>query len=97
LTRSMYPELQGLEQSELYEPTGCKTCAHTGYQGQTGVMECLPMTEPVRDAIREGKGTDFIRGVMTDEIGLNTLRENAFEKVARGETSTEEALRVSMV
>lgn len=93
----MYPELQGMEQPELYEPTGCKTCAHTGYQGQTGVMECLPITEPVRDAIREGKGTDFIRGVMTDEIGLNTLRENAFEKVARGETSTEEALRVSMV
>jgi type II secretory ATPase GspE/PulE/Tfp pilus assembly ATPase PilB-like protein len=92
----MYPELQGLE-PELFEPSGCKECAHTGYQGQTGVMECLPITESVRKAIREGKGTDVIRNIMTDELGLNTLRENAFEKVARGETSTEEALRVSMV
>ncbi len=92
----MYPELQGLE-PDVFEPAGCKECAHTGYQGQTGVMECLPVTESVRDAIREGKGTDFIRTVMTEDLGLNTLRENAFEKVATGKTSTEEALRVSMI
>ncbi len=92
----MYPVLD-VESLELYEPNGCKSCNQTGYRGQTGVMECLPATEPVRKAIRENLGTDEIRKIMTDELGLGTLRENAFQKVAEGKTSAEEALRVSMI
>lgn len=92
----MYPVLGDVE-SNIYTPEGCKKCGFTGYRGQMGVMECIPSSETFRKAIQQGLGTDEIQRVMTDEMGLHTLYENAFQKVSEGKTSVEEALRITMI
>jgi type II secretory ATPase GspE/PulE/Tfp pilus assembly ATPase PilB-like protein len=90
----MFPVLDQYDPS-LFEPSGCDECDQMGYNGQMGVMECIPTTEIIREAIRKKKGADRIRTLMTEELGLNTLRGNALEKVAQGVTSIEEAVRIT--
>jgi type II secretory ATPase GspE/PulE/Tfp pilus assembly ATPase PilB-like protein len=77
----------------LYGPKGCADCHMTGYSGRTGVFEVLKVTPDVRKLIEEKAATQTIRRKAIDE-GLIEVRHSALLKVAQGETSIEEVVRV---
>jgi len=79
---------------QVYEPVGCLECRDTGYQGRKGIYEMFQFSNKTRLMI--GKDTDIHdlrRAAIKD--GLQPLRLSGANKVAKGETTVEEVLRVA--
>ncbi len=73
---------------------GCAQCRGTGYTGRTGVFEVLPVSHKIRKLIHNGTDSAEIMRVARLD-GMMTLRECAIKKLAYGETSFEEVVRVT--
>ena len=71
----------------------CRACQGTGYTGQVGVFEVLPLTEEIRQLIENKPAPTSLR-LAARNHGLLTLREEGLRLVARGVTSLEELNRV---
>jgi type IV pilus assembly protein PilB len=76
-----------------YEPSGCVSCAQTGYRGRTGLYEVMPMSDEVRRLVLDGARHDELLRAARAQ-GMRTLREAGFENVQAGITSVPEVLRV---
>jgi type II secretory ATPase GspE/PulE/Tfp pilus assembly ATPase PilB-like protein len=85
--------LQPGQGQHLYGPQGCPECYMTGYAGRTGVFEMLRVGPEIRRLIDERAPTPVIRAKAVEE-GLVEFRQSALLKVAQGETSIEEVVRV---
>ncbi|TYC53209.1 type II/IV secretion system protein [Marinobacter sp. BW6] len=72
---------------------GCNHCGNTGYRGRFPILEVVPMTRELADAIRDTADTQKLRSIAKD-AGARSLAEVAFEAVNEGDTSVEEAHRV---
>jgi general secretion pathway protein E len=70
---------------QLFEGKGCPACAHTGYQGRTGIYELLAVDEAIRQLILQA----------AIKQGMQTMAEDGWSKVAQGLTTTQEVLRVT--
>jgi type II secretory ATPase GspE/PulE/Tfp pilus assembly ATPase PilB-like protein len=81
------------EGEALYGPVGCPECHHTGYAARTGVFEMLRVGGGIRGLIDERATTSAVRRKAVEE-GLIEFRQSALIKLARGETSIEEVVRV---
>ncbi len=82
---------QGLQ---LYQATGCTACAHTGYRGRVAIMEFLSMNETLRAMImRRARSEELAEQACQD--GMQTLYEDGLSKVAQGQTTLDEVLRVT--
>ena len=77
-----------------YHPKGCLECRNTGYLGRQGIYEILLMSEAVQDLVNENTGLDIIRRQGMKE-GMHTLRLSGAYKVAAGDTTIEEVMRVA--
>ncbi len=73
---------------------GCVQCRSTGLLGRTGVFETLEVDDKIRKLIIARSSAKEIT-TQARHDGLLTLREAAVKKLARGETSFEEVLRVT--
>lgn len=73
--------------------TGCDTCAHTGFSGRVSVTELLTISENLRNAILEKLPTRQLMDIAKAD-GLQTLWQKGLRRVADGETTVEEILRV---
>ncbi len=73
---------------------GCRDCRGTGFKGRCGIFEIFPMSSKVKKMVADDEHTLEIRQVAIRE-GMTTLREDAWDKVRRGITTYEEALRVT--
>lgn len=74
-------------------PVGCGACDQTGFRGMTGVFEVLFVNSDLRDYIREKRSPEEIK----DEArrhGMDTMWENALEKVKQGAISSEDIVRI---
>ncbi|MFN3398270.1 MAG: GspE/PulE family protein, partial [Sulfurimicrobium sp.] len=78
----------------FYAPQGCPACNFTGYQGRSGIYELLSMDEPLRRMIHDNATEQAMRDY-AQQHGMTSLRQDAARYVANGETSLEEALRVT--
>jgi general secretion pathway protein E len=78
----------------LFEGKGCPACAHTGYQGRSGIYELLPVDEAIRQLILHRSEAAAIRQ-MAIKQGMQTMAEDGWSKVAQGLTTTQEVLRVT--
>ena len=78
----------------LYRPTGCPQCAQTGYSGRVGIMEMLPMTDPLRSLVMKHATASELRAEAIRE-GMLTMYEDGLRKAVRGVTTLEEVLRVT--
>ncbi|MFP4257289.1 MAG: GspE/PulE family protein [Desulfobacterales bacterium] len=90
----------GLEQEHgcrFLQGKGCHMCLNTGYRGRTAVFEVLRVDDEVRALIMERASASRINQAMISAGKLRTLREDAAQKVCRGETTAEEAISVVMV
>jgi type II secretory ATPase GspE/PulE/Tfp pilus assembly ATPase PilB-like protein len=87
------PWLSAEEGQTLYAARGCSACFSTGYSQRTGLFEMMTITAPLRKLITENQTTQAIHKKAV-EAGLSEFRLAAMLKVARGETTVEEVLRV---
>ena len=78
----------------IYKPKGCLECRDTGYLGRQGIYEIMVMSESVQDNIHEQLNLEHIRRQAMKE-GMRTLRLSGAQKVAAGDTTIAEVLRVS--
>jgi type IV pilus assembly protein PilB len=86
--------LQGISLDEVCVGEGCNRCRGTGYAGRLGLYELLLLNDAMRDKIASNPNvTEFRR--MCIEAGMSTLRNDGFAKVAKGQTTVDEVLRVT--
>ncbi len=69
---------------------GCKNCDFTGFKGRMGVFELLLLNSELRNAIQKGLSESEIKSMAK----VNTLQEDAMEKLKQGLTTVSELLRV---
>jgi general secretion pathway protein E len=74
---------------------GCVKCRQTGLTGRTGVFEVLAVDDKIRKLIvSRAPSRDIMKQARND--GLMSLREAAIKKLAKGETTFDEVLRVTV-
>ncbi len=73
---------------------GCVDCRHTGLMGRTGIFEMLDVGRRVRELVNsEGDATAIAKAARVE--GMESLRESAIRKLAKGITTFEEVVRVT--
>ncbi|MDQ4068800.1 MAG: GspE/PulE family protein, partial [Actinomycetota bacterium] len=77
----------------IYRAVGCSRCARSGYRGRLAFHEVMPVSEEIARAIVDRVSTAEIARLARSQ-GMQTLREDALEKVRSGDTSLEEVARV---
>ncbi|MEM1111977.1 MAG: GspE/PulE family protein [Pseudomonadota bacterium] len=80
----------------MAQPVGCKACRNTGYSGRQGIYEVLVNSPGVQEQIASHTDTVKVRKVAMRE-GMRTLRLSGARRVARGQTTIEEVMRVAPV
>jgi general secretion pathway protein E len=78
----------------VYEPVGCLECRDTGYQGRKGIYEMFKFSPETRKMVTMNCDIHDIRRQAIKD-GLQPLRLSGANKVAKGETTVEEVLRVA--
>lgn len=88
-----FPWMPGEPLPELFRPGGCTSCSKTGYKGRLALHEVMRVTEEIeRHAVAHSSSADI--GSTAVKQGMTTLRNDGWHKVALGQTSIEEILRV---
>jgi len=80
--------------AQMAKPVGCKKCRDTGYLGRQGIYEVLVNSRAVQEKILSQIDTAEIREIAMGE-GMRTLRLSGASRVAKGETTIEEVMRVA--
>ena len=80
--------------AQVARPVGCRECRETGYVGRQGIYEVLVNSTAVQAQIRTQLVTSKIRDIAMGE-GMRTLRLSGAARVARGQTTIEEVMRVA--
>jgi len=76
----------------FFKGAGCDTCGGTGLKGRQGVYEVMTMTQHLRKLVMQNVGAAEIREAAIEE-GMLTLRMDAWLKVLKGITTTEQMIR----
>ena len=77
----------------LYRANGCAHCGHRGYLGRMAVHEVLVMDDALKTLVLERAPAHEIAKAAAAG-GMQTLLQDAFAKVLKGQTSFEECKRV---
>ena len=75
---------------------GCEHCRQTGYQGRAAIYEICVVTEPLRKLIMQKKDGGELKQCAIVE-GMVSLRQDGWRRVARGDTTIEEVVRVTQI
>jgi len=86
-----FPVLAG---RTLYRAVGCEHCRHTGYQGRTGVFECLIADDEIRQMTLSQATVADLRAAAVRR-GMVPLRQAGMRLVVEGITTLDEVLRVT--
>ena len=73
---------------------GCEQCRHTGYQGRAAIYEVCVVTEALRKLIMKKKDGGELKQCAISE-GMESLRQDGWRRVAKGNTTIEEVVRVT--
>lgn len=93
LIAARFPWTPGEEIPELFRPVGCVACSRTGYRGRIALHEVMRVTEDIeRHAVARSSSAEIAATARAQ--GMITLRDDGWSKVALGQTSVEEILRV---
>ncbi len=84
------------EHAHLRRGAGCSECMQTGFSGRTALTEMMVVDEVLRDAILQKLPTRTLQEVAIKQ-GMHTLWHNGLERIAAGQTTLEEVLRVVAV
>jgi len=79
--------------TEIREAKGCSHCQHTGYRGRVGLYEFVPISARLSDMIHDGAAeAEMAREAFQEWPDLLAA---GVERIARGETTLEDVLRVT--
>ena len=84
-----------LGNATFYAAQGCKYCNNTGFFGRVAVLETILIDDTIREMIIRRKSIDEIKGYVVGELGMKTLRDDAFQKVKEELTTLDEAIRIT--
>ncbi|MBT0995209.1 Flp pilus assembly complex ATPase component TadA [Cellulomonas sp. DKR-3] len=88
-----FPWVPGEPLPEIFRPGGCTACSRTGYKGRLALHEVMRVTEDIeRHAVAHSSSADIAATAVRQ--GMTSLRDDGWHKVALGQTSIEEILRV---
>src|SRR6056297_2763190 len=79
---------------QFYQPVGCLECRNTGYLGRAGVYEIMTLSGTLLKQITDHCELEQLRLDAYKE-GMKSLRLSGAQKVAAGQTTVEEILRVT--
>jgi type IV pilus assembly protein PilB len=79
---------------KLYKGRGCSFCQQRGYKGRIGIYELLIMNDEIRDSIMKGGVSLKLKDIARKQ-GMKTLREDGWDKVIKGITTTEQVMYVT--
>jgi general secretion pathway protein E len=79
---------------QLKAGKGCVKCRQTGYRGRSGVFEMFHVSREVRELISNNADGALIEA-RAREQGLRSLREAAVHKLASGQTTFDEVVRMT--
>ena len=77
-----------------FRGAGCDHCFGTGYRGRVGIFELMELQEELRGSIMRNEDASIITAVARRR-GMRNLREDGWQKVARGVTTPDEVIRVT--
>ncbi|MFN7921855.1 MAG: type II secretion system ATPase GspE [Bryobacteraceae bacterium] len=77
-----------------YRGRGCENCFGTGYKGRVGIFEMMQLSDELRRLIMKNEDASILTAQARKE-GMTTLREDGWDKVARGVSTVDEVLRVT--
>ena len=78
----------------INKAVGCLECRNTGFLGRAGIYELLQLTPGVKDLIVPEANLENLRKQAFKD-GMRPLRVSGLSKVAQGQTSYEEILKVT--
>ncbi|MCH7924598.1 MAG: type II secretion system ATPase GspE [Planctomycetes bacterium] len=92
------PELRELIEpdQQLFRGTGCADCRQSGYRGRLGIFELMLIDDDIREMIIERKSAGAISRVAR-RAGMRLMRQDGWDKVINGHTTTDEIVRVTKV
>ncbi len=93
-TERKLAERAGVSIDRMFRGIGCANCRHSGFKGRAGLFEVLIPNDELRDAITSGAALDTIRELAA-AAGGSSLMADGLEKIARGDTTLDEVLRVT--
>jgi len=79
----------------FYAAQGCKYCNNTGFFGRVAVLETVLIDDAMKEMIIRKKSMDEIKAYAINQLGMQTLRDDAFQKVKEELTTLDEALRIT--
>lgn len=82
------------EMVPTFRGTGCDNCYGTGYRGRVGIFEMMQLNEEIRRLIMGNEDAGALTSA-AKRNGMNTLREDGWDKIRRGVTTVDEVLRVT--
>ncbi len=89
------PELTPFgDRIETFRGQGCEACNNSGYKFRVGIFELMEMNEEIRTLIMANSDAGKIQEAARRN-GMKSLREDGWQKVAAGVTTSEEVLRVT--
>jgi type IV pilus assembly protein PilB len=88
-----WPEGLDVEGATFFKAVGCGACNKTGYRGRFAVFEVMPLSEALAGLVLQHAPTTAVRNLAVEE-GMDTLKVDGLRKVAAGQTSFEELLRI---
>ena len=78
----------------IYKPQGCPQCFNHGYKGRAGIFEIIPLDAAMQQLIHDGAGDiDLERQA---RLVSPSIQQSALARVLAGDTSLDEAIRVTM-
>ncbi len=79
----------------LWHPVGCRNCGQTGFRGRMAVTEVMPVSEEIEHLAMTRAPASEIKKVAV-AAGMVSLRDDGLRKAARGDTTLEEVIRVTV-
>jgi type II secretory ATPase GspE/PulE/Tfp pilus assembly ATPase PilB-like protein len=80
--------------ARFWDGAGCESCREQGYTGRTGIYELFVVDDALRRLIMERTTTDRLRAA-AQKSGMSFMRDDGFQKAARGLITLKEVLRVT--
>ena len=77
----------------VYQAQGCTQCGQRGFKGRVGIFEIIPINAAMRSLIHECAGDQALE--QHARLFSRSIQQSALEKVLNGETSLDEAIRIT--
>ncbi len=77
----------------VYQAQGCTQCGQRGYKGRAGIFEIIALNAAMRSLIHDCAGDQALE--QHARLFSRSIQHSALEKVLGGETSLDEAIRIT--